>query len=226
MRMDHTLGLKRHRPSRPKASNPRTEAQKLRRKELWVARETDRQTAAETRCLARYEELKAEMERHGQTIGTLADAFAIEDSGRRADVVKARVERWDALWNLTLRKRDLRGKIVLGGALLAELAVLDLHNDRDREFHQRLIDLLDQRVLRVRDRLLVRGLLSGATSEETPLPLRPGGDRSEALAEALAAVGEGFTSFDAGALAMSVGDASAELEMDDRTAPGAVAEEV
>ena len=206
------MALKRHRPSRPKASKPRTEAQKLRRKELWVAREGDRQTTAVTRCLARYEELKAEMARHGQIIGPLADALAIEDPGRRADVVRARVERWDALWSLTLRKRDLRGKIILGGAILAELAVLDLHDETDREFRRRLVELLDQRVLRIRDRLLLRDLLSVATSEETALPLRPGGDLNEALAEALAAIGEGFTSFDAEAIAMAVADPSAELE--------------
>lgn len=221
-----TLDLKRHRPSRPKPSKPRTEAQKLRRKELWLAREADRRTAAETRCLARYEELKAEMARQGQTIGQLTDALAIEDPGRRADVVKARVERWDALWSLTLRKRDLRGKIVLGGAILAELAVLDLDDERDRKFHQRLIELLDQRVLRVRDRLLVRDLVSGATSESTALPLRPGGDLSEALADALAAIGEGFASYDDEAIAMSVGDASAELATDEREPAVALAEDL
>jgi hypothetical protein len=210
--------------SRPKPGKPRTDAQKLRRKELWVARRVDRQAAAASRCLIRYEELKAEMARHGQVIGSLADALAIEDPARRADVVKARVERWDALWSQTLRKRDLRGKIVLGGALLAELAAQEGHEEQDAEFRRRLVELLDRRVLRVRDRLLIRDLLIGATGAETPLPLRPGGDLGETLAEALAAVGEGFAAFDVETLAMAVGDASAELEMDRRELAASLAD--
>ena len=206
------MAAKRPRPSRPKATTPRTEAQKQRRKDLWVAREADRQQAAEARCLARYEELKLEMARHGQIIGSLADVLVIEDPTRRFEIVKARVERWDALWSITLRKRDIRGKIVLGAALLAETAFLDPDNPDDVEFRRKLVDLLDRRVLRVRDRLLVRDLLSGATMTPPPLPLRPGGRLDEGLATALAAVGEGFESFESDALAMSVGDPQAELE--------------
>jgi hypothetical protein len=220
------LAAKRPRPSRPKATKPRTEAQKKRRRELWVAREADRQAEAETRCLARYEELKLEMARHGQIIGSLADALAIEDPGHRFEVVKARVERWDALWSITIRKRDTRGKIVIGGALLAELAGLDLEDERDAAFHQRLVDLLDRRVLRVRDRLLVRDLFSGATQAQTPLPLRPGGKLDEQLAEALEAVGEDFSSYDAETLAMSVGDREAELEADEFSDAEALVEEM
>ena len=208
------MAAKRHRPSRPKATTPRTEAQKQRRKELWVAREADRQLAAEARCLARYEELKLEMARYGQIIGSLADVLVIEDPTRRFEIVKARVERWDALWSITLRKRDTRGKIVLGAALLAETAFLDLDNPDDAAFRRRLVDLLDRRVLRVRDRLLVRDLLSGPTMTPTALPLRPGGQLDEVLATALAAMGEGLESFESDALAMSVGDSQAELEFD------------
>jgi hypothetical protein len=206
------MASKRHRPKRPKVAKPRTEAQKLRRKELWVAREADRRQAAEACCLARYDELTLEMARHGQTIGTLADALDITDPERRFGVIKARVERWDALWSITLRKRDTRGKIVLGGALLAGLAHLDETDEADREFRRRLVEVLNQRVLRIRDRLLVRDLVTTATRSETALPLRPGGALSEGLEDALAATGEGFTSFDAQALAMSVGDPMAEAE--------------
>jgi hypothetical protein len=177
-----------------------------------VEREADRQAAAETRYLARYDELRLEMARHGQTIGSLADALAIADPGHRFEVVKARVERWDAQWSISFRKRDTRGRIVLGGAILAELAALDLQNQADRDFHRRLVHLLDRRVLRVRDRLLVRDLVTGATTVETPLSLRPGGELGEALAEALAAVGDGFSSFEHEALAMFVGDPQAALE--------------
>jgi hypothetical protein len=208
------MAAKRHRPKRPKTSKPRTEAQKLRRKELWVAREADRREAAEVRSLARYEELKLEMARHGQTIGTLADALAIADPMRRSEVIKARVERWDALWSITLRKRDTRGKIVLGGAILAELAFLEGADEADREFRRRLVDLLDRRVLRIRDRLLVRDLVTPSSTGETALPLRPGGSLSEGLEDALKAIGEGFTAFDADALAISVGDQMAEAEAD------------
>jgi hypothetical protein len=206
------VAAKRQRPNRPKASKPRSEAQKLRRKELWLAREADRRQAAEARYLARYEELKLEMARHGQTIGTLADALAHTDPAHRFEVIKARVERWDALWSITLRKRDTRGKIVLGGAVLAELAYLSDTDAADREFRRRLVDLLDRRVLRIRDRLLIRDLATAASRAETPLPLRPGGSLSEGLADALKAIGEGFTPFDAEALAMTVGDQMAEAE--------------
>jgi len=203
----------RKRPSPAKASRkPRTDAQKRRRKDLWLARQADRQASAETRYLARYDELKLEMARHGQVIGSLADALAIEDPDHRFEVMKARVERWDAQWSIALRKRDTRGKIALGGALLAELASLDLSASTDRDFHRRLVDLLDRHVLRVRDRLLVRDLLTGATTVETPLPLRPGGQPGEELAEALAAVGERFSSFEQEALAIFVGDPQAEHE--------------
>lgn len=219
-----TLAELRKRPPRSKAPRkPRTEVQKRRRKELWLAREADRQAAAETRYLARYDELRLEMARHGQIIGSLADALAIEDPDHRFEVVKARVERWDAQWSISLRKRDTRGKIVLGGALLAELASLDLEAVGDREFHRRLVDLLDRNVLRVRDRLLVRDLVTASTRAETPLPLRPGGELGEALAEALAAVGDGFSSFEHEALAMFVGDPQAELVAEDFEPEGELA---
>jgi hypothetical protein len=208
------MATKRHRPGRAKASKPRTDAQKQRRRELWLAREADRRTAAGARCLARYEELKLEMARHGQIIGTLADAEAIEDPAHRFEVIKARVERWDALWSITLRKRDTRAKIILGGAVLAEIAYLRDDDPADREFRRRLVGLLDRRVLRIRDRLLIRDLLTATVTGESPLPLRPGGAPGETLEQALAAIGEGFTSFDAVALALSVGDAEAEFDPD------------
>jgi hypothetical protein len=209
---------------RPKASRkPRSEAQKRRRKELWIARKADRQAAAESRYLARYEELKLEMARHGQVIGPLADALAIEDPDHRFEVVKARVERWDAQWSISQRKRDTRGKIVVGGALLAELAALDLEVESDRAFRDRLVDLLDRHVLRVRDRLLVRDLVTGATKAETPLPLRPGGQLGEVLADALAAVGDGFSSFEDEALAMFVGDPDADVEAEEVEPEGRLA---
>jgi len=202
-----SVPTKRHRPSRPKASKARTDAQKLRRKELWLAREADRRTAAEARYLARYDELKHEMARHGQTIGQLSDVLTLTDAAHRFEVIKARVERWDALWSITLRKRDTRAKIIVGGAVLAELAYYDPADPTDREFRRRLVDLLDRRVPRIRDRLLIRNMLTAATMTEPAMPLRQGGQIGESLEAALEAIGEGFTSFDAQALAMSVADA-------------------
>jgi hypothetical protein len=177
-------------------SKARTAAQKARRRDLWLAREAERRTDAEARCLARYDELRIEMARHGQLIGSLADALKIDDPAHRFEVIKARVERWDALWSLTLRKRDTRGKIIVGGAVLAELAYNDEASRADRAFGQRLIDLLDRRVLRVRDRKLIRDLLSVALMASPPLPLRRGGPLEETLDMALAAIGEQLIAFD------------------------------
>jgi hypothetical protein len=98
------------------AYRPRSAAQKQRRLELKVIR-------ADERYRARYQALKAEMAASGHAIGTIRDLdemFA-NDPRRRYEVLKARVDRWDALWSITKRKRETRAEIVLGGAVLAEL---------------------------------------------------------------------------------------------------------
>jgi hypothetical protein len=170
---------------------PRTEAQKLRRKELWLARAGDRRVLEERALTQRYDELKAAMAKLGVRIGTIEDlAGRIADPIRRFEVLKARVERWEALWVITLRKRMTRGKIVIGGAVLAELGELVMEDPSDQAFLARVTALLDRRVPRVNDRVIIRGLLSGSGSSSVTLPLRPGGSLDEPIEEALAALGE------------------------------------
>jgi hypothetical protein len=172
-------------------AKPRTAAQKLRRKELWLARADDRRVLEERALQARYVELKAVMARVGVRIGAIADlADKVPDPVHRAEVLKARLERWEALWMTTQRKRFTRGKIIIGGAVLAEIEDLDLDAPDRRAFFDALVALLDARVPRVRDRLVVRDLLSAACRGPAPIPLRAGGSLDEPIEAALAAIGE------------------------------------
>lgn len=189
---------KRRRNARPSRYRPRTEAQKKRRKELWAAREADRRlgrrASEEDALTQRLGELEAALRDHGH-VGVhnrrhVKPLDEIEDDAQRFAVLKARVERLEALWAINQRKRETRGKIIMGGALLAELAELPVE-DRD-DLMERLVDILDRRVERVRDRLTVRELLGNP-----PLALRPGGDLEEDAEAALAAAGEQLPDFDA-----------------------------
>jgi hypothetical protein len=72
---------------------------------------------------------------------------AIEDETRRLEVWQARVERLEALLDRTERRREARAKIVLGASLLAEAR----DGDRD-DLLKTLVEVLDRRVLRPRDR--------------------------------------------------------------------------
>ena len=77
----------------------------------------------------------------------------------------------------------------------------------------RLVDILDRRVDRVRDRLTVRELLGNP-----PMSLRPGGDLDEDVDAALAAAGESLPDFDAmaqSALADEVQDEDEDAAADD-----------
>jgi hypothetical protein len=183
-----------------KTKRVHSQARNQRRRELWAARaddrRTDRQALQERELLRRYEELKSAMGRVGFRIGSLADiAKKLDDPDARFDAMKARVERWDALWSITLRKRATRGKIIIGGAVLAQIADLVMSDQADQEFVANIIALLDRRVPRVRDRLVVRELLGGEKARAA-LPLRPGGPLDEALEDALAAIGEGMSKFE------------------------------
>ena len=186
---------------------PRAEAQKQRRKELWAAREADRKAgrrlSEEDALTLRLEELEAALRDQGH-VGIhnrrhVTPLDEIEDDVQRFAVLKARVERLEALWAINQRKRETRGKIIIGGALLAEAADFEVE-DRDALL-ERLVDILDRRVERVRDRLTVRELLGNA-----PLPLRPGGDLDEDAETALAAAGEVLPDFDAMAQAALADD--------------------
>jgi hypothetical protein len=217
---------KRRRNARPSKYRPRSEAQKQRRKELWAAREADRRlgrrVSEEEALTQRLGELEAALRDQGH-VGVhnrrhVRPLDEIEDDAQRFAVLKARVERLEALWAINQRKRETRGKIIIGGALLAELADLPVE-DRD-ELMERLVDILDRRVDRVRDRLTVRELLGNP-----PLALRPGGDLEEDAETALAAAGEQLPDFDAmaqSALAESEDEAAewdgndaAEAEMEE-----------
>lgn len=182
---------KRRRNARPSKYRPRSEAQKQRRKELWEARAEERKASktidAEARLQARLAELETAMRDagrdgvHGRRHTRALDD--ITDDVERFGVLKARVERLEALWAVDRRKRETRGKIIIGGAMLAE--VIEAVQAGEQEALRHLLDLLDRRVDAPRDRLTVRDLLGGA-----PLPLRPGGELGDpidvALAEALA----------------------------------------
>ncbi|TAL31272.1 MAG: hypothetical protein EPN98_16480 [Phenylobacterium sp.] len=198
---------KRRRNARRSKYRPRTDAQKQRRKELWAAREADRKAgrrlSEEEALTLRLEELEAALRDQGH-VGIhnrrhVTPLDEIEDDVQRFAVLKARVERLEALWAINQRKRETRGKIIIGGALLAEAADFEVE-DRDALL-ERLVDILDRRVERVRDRLTVRELLGNA-----PLPLRPGGDLDEDAETALAAAGEVLPDFDAMAQAALADD--------------------
>ena len=180
-------------------SKPRTEAQKRRRAELRLARADDQRAVEERAILTRYDELKAAMKRAGLRIGPISDvARKLDDPIARFEMLKARVERWDALWSMTLRKRETRGKIIIGGAVLARLADMIQSDQTDRDFLAGVVTLLDERVPRVRDRLVVRELLNATDIDEVALPLRPGGPLNETLEQALAALGETLSAFERG----------------------------
>jgi hypothetical protein len=187
---------------RTKTKRVHSQARNQRRRALWAARADDRraerQALEECELLRRYEDLKSAMGRAGLRIGSLGDiAKKLDDPDARFDALKARVERWDALWSITLRKRATRGKIIIGGAVLAQIADLVMADQADHAFVTSIVALLDQRVPRVRDRLVVRELLGGEQSKAA-LPLRPGGPLNEALQDALAAIGEGLSAFERG----------------------------
>ncbi|MCR5881232.1 hypothetical protein [Phenylobacterium sp. J367] len=209
---------KRRRNTRPSKYKPRTPAQLARKRELWAARSTDRDRAKredeEAALLARLEELETALREAGQDgihkqrhVTPLDD---IEDDAKRFHVLKARVERLEALWSINKRRRETRGKIIIGGALLAEAG--DAHFAGDDELLARLVDILDRRVERVQDRLTVRELLGNV-----PLALRPGGDLDEDTETALQAAGESLPDFDLmaeTALAQEAGDALVPSELD------------
>lgn len=80
----------------------------------------------------------------------------IADIERRLAVKEAREQRLEALAAKGLRRRATRSRIILGGAILAELR----ENPDDRAFLDRIVSILDDRVSRDRDRDDLRQLLS------------------------------------------------------------------
>ena len=189
---------KRRRNARPSKYRPRTDAQRERRRDLWETRADERkarkQGDTEADLRARYDELETALRDRGQA-GIHGRRHSrpldeIIDDAERFAVLKARVERLEALWSINRRKRETRGKIILGGAVLAEL--IEAVQAGDRELLTSTLDILDRRVSDLRDRLTLKDLLGDA-----PLPLRPGGNLGDALEEALAAAGQAAPDFDA-----------------------------
>jgi hypothetical protein len=193
-----TSADKRRRNARPSQYRPRSEAQKQRRRELWEAREDGRRSRQtlddEARLAARLADLETALRDqgrggvHGRRHTRPLDS--ITDDAERFGVLKARVERLEALWSIDRRKRETRGKIIIGGALLAEL--IDAVAAGDPGLLTVVLDILDRRVDTVCDRLTVRDLLGGV-----PLSLRPGADPDETVDEALRTAGAAAPDFDA-----------------------------
>jgi hypothetical protein len=188
---------KRPRNTRPRTYRPRTEAQKQRRQQLETARAHDRERrqhlSEEGALRARLDELESALRDEGRE-GVHRRRHAtplddIADDETRFEVLKARVERLEALWSINRRRREARGKIIIGGALLAE-AVDEMVEDGSALL-DRLVDIIDRRVKLVRDRLTVRELLGNV-----PLPLRPGGHANEGVQEALTIADEELQHFD------------------------------
>lgn len=188
---------KRRRNTRPSKYRPRTEAQKEQRRELWIARTEDREqgrrVSEEDALKLRLDELESALRDAGHDgVHRRRHATPLEDIAddeQRFLVLKARVERLEALWSINQRKRETRAKIIIGGALLAEAG--DDLLAGDAELLARLVDIIDRRVEGIRDRLTVRELLGNV-----PLSLRPGGDVEESPESALQAEGETLPDFD------------------------------
>jgi len=190
---------------------PRTPTQKARRQELWETRAEDRKSrdriSHEAALKIRLRELEVGLLNQGRTEvqsdKSTTPLDQIEDDVRRFHVLKARVERLEALWSINQRKRETRGKIIIGGAVLAEAGQGLMLGDS--ALLAQLVDILDRRVERVRDRLTVRELLGNV-----PLSLRPGGDKTESLDDALRIAGEVLPNFDAMAETAMAEDLEAE----------------
>ena len=209
---------KRQRNERRSKYRPRSEAHKQRRRDLWDARAQDRELTArlseEHALKVRLDELEGALLDVGRGgVHSRRNTVPLEqitDDDQRFHVLKARVERLEALWSINQRKRETRGKIIIGGALLAEAA--DQMTEGESELLHRLVDIIDRRVERVRDRLTVRELLGNVR-----LSLRQGGKVEEGVEAALAATGEDLPDFDAmaqSAMADEPNDALLPSEID------------
>lgn len=144
------------RPKRASRRAPESEAAKARRLQNLAVQLADR----EHRARSALANLTGALPRHR---GHVTRLDQIEDESRRLQVWKARVERLEALLDQTERKRETRAKIVLGGALLAEARA----DDEGAALMARLLDVLDRRVSRPRDRKALADTLGLAIE---PLP--------------------------------------------------------
>ena len=146
-------------PARAARRKPESEAAKGRRLQALAVQLADREHRAKSALAA----LTGALPRNRAHV-TRLDKIA--DESHRLEVWRARVERLEALLDRTERKRETRAKIVLGATLLAEARA-----SPDDPLMARMLDILDQRLERPRDRL--------AIAETLGLPLAPlrGGQR-------------------------------------------------
>lgn len=84
------------------------------------------------------------------------DLENIADIEKAKAVAQARQERAEALARKGMRRRATRARIIIGGAILAELR----ENPSDRAFADRIVAILDDRVFRDQDRDDLRHLLN------------------------------------------------------------------
>lgn len=130
-------------PARAPRRKTESDAAKARRLQNLAVRLADREHRAKTALAA----LNGSLPRARGHVTRLTD---IDDEARRLEVWRARVERLEALLDRTERKRETRAKIVLGATLLAEA-----QGDPDDPLLARLLEILDRRVDRPRDRLAI-----------------------------------------------------------------------
>ena len=189
---------KRRRNARRSKYRPRTEAQKLRRQQLWEAKADERNARLTVDAEADLRERLIGLETALRDTGRVGihggrhslPIEEIEDDIRRLGVLKARVERLENLWAVNLRKREVRGKIIIGGAILAELR--HAFGAGVTEPVKTILAVLDRRVNSVRDRLTVKELLGDAR-----LSLQPVGTILETLSRQSQELIESAPDFDA-----------------------------
>lgn len=176
----------------------RTQAQLERQRDLREVRRLERAARAlqkqEADLNARHQALEGALRdsgrgnlHNGRYVRRLED---IVDDTERLQILKARVERLEAIWRVRQRQHELRGKIVVGEALVAELRACRQAEDQTLRAFVR--DVVDRRVLGVRDRFIIRWLLDDAA-----LPLRPGGSATEPAAIAFRTAAVEMPDFDA-----------------------------
>lgn len=140
-----------------------TEAQRAKRLQVLAVQLADREHRAANALSAATGALP-------RSRGHVRPLAEIEDEDRRLEVWRARVERLEALLDRTQRKRETRAKIVLGASLLAEARAAP-----DDPLLARLVEILDRRVDRPKDRLALAETLGLPLSalpgrEAPPLP--------------------------------------------------------
>lgn len=158
-------------PARRPRRKPETEAARKRRLDALAVQLADREHRAAHALAA----LTGALPR---ARGHVTPLSKIADEERRLEVWRARVERLEALLDQDERRRETRAKIVLGATVLAEAQA-----DPDDPLMARMLEILDRRIERPRDRHAIAEMLGLPLSpiKGGPSPALPDFD---ALAEA------------------------------------------